>query len=68
MKFELNETEIQKYALWNSKHIKTCPIYGMSGAIGGRLSFIFTPTSLGVITSVKCACGKEKTLTDFNEW
>ncbi len=68
MKFELNEDEFEKYTLWNSEHIKICPLYNMSGAIGGRLSFIFTPTSLGVITIVKCACGEEKTLTNFNEW
>lgn len=38
------------------------------GAIGGRFSYRFIPTSLGVITVVQCACGKEKNVTDFDKW
>ncbi len=37
-------------------------------AIGGRFSYSFTPTGLGEIAAVHCACGKKKTLTDFSEW
>lgn len=37
-------------------------------AIGGRFTYSFTHTSLGLITSIACACRKKKTLTDFSEW
>lgn len=30
-----------------------------TGAIGGRLTYSFTPTSIGTIATVKCACGYE---------
>ncbi len=36
------------------------------GAIGGSTTYSFTPTGLGVITIVKCACGKEIDITDTN--
>lgn len=37
-------------------------------AIGGQYTYSFTPTSLGVVIRVKCACGIERTLTDFSQW
>lgn len=34
-----------------------------SGAVGGHLTYMLTPTGLGIIYSVKCnICGKEVTL------
>ena len=38
------------------------------GAIGGQYSYRFTPTSLGTAVSVKCACGKEKNVTEYDSW
>lgn len=38
-----------------------------AGASGGSLTYMFTPTSLGLITKVEYF-GKEKTLTDFDDW
>ena len=38
------------------------------GAIGGGVTYHFSPTGLGVIQSVSCACGKELNLTDFDCW
>ena len=40
------------------------------GAIGGRFTYQFTPTSMGIITVVKCACGKDLDLdlTDYKSW
>ncbi len=38
-------------------------------AAGGRFSYTFTPTGLGIVTSIACvSCRKKKTLTDFTEW
>lgn len=38
------------------------------GAIGGAISYIFAPTSLGVVVKVKCACGKELDVSDYEGW
>lgn len=38
------------------------------GAIGGRISFHFTPTSLGMIMTVSCMCGDERDLTEYDDW
>jgi len=32
------------------------------GAIGGGLSYIFIPTSIGTVVEVECTCGKSKTI------
>ena len=38
------------------------------GAIGGELTFSFTPTGLGPIITVTCACGEELDLTHSEDW
>lgn len=38
------------------------------GAIGGRWTWSFTPTSIGLIVKIKCACGAEEDLTDCSDW
>jgi hypothetical protein len=63
--FGYTEKEIIEARLWESKH--DCPI-AYEGAIGGKTTFCFTPTSLGVILKVKCACGTEKDFTDYGSW
>lgn len=68
MRFELDEVEHIKYREWRREHDKTCKNkYGV-GAIGGRTTFCFTPTGLGNIVVVKCACGEEINLTDVSDW
>lgn len=40
-----------------------------STAIGGQFTFSFTPTGIGIVTTIKCSiCKEEKTLTDFSLW
>lgn len=67
MKFNLTKEEEIKYKEWLLEHNKTCSEKD-TGAIGGRMTFQFTPTSLGVITQVKCACGEKIDLTDYKGW
>lgn len=69
MKFVLSETEVKKMNDWLKSHNETCPNAGSKkqGAIGGRLTYYFTPTTLGVFSSVKCVCGAEEFLTDLDE-
>lgn len=38
------------------------------GAIGGQYSYRFTPTSLGIAVTVRCACGKEENVTEYDSW
>ena len=65
MIFELSPEQVEKYEKWR-KH--GCDLEGNAGAIGGRITFEFTPTSLGVIETVRCGCGEKLTLTDFEDW
>lgn len=63
--FPISEEEEKKIAEWQKKHLKKkhwdkehdCP--KSAGAIGGRFSYHFIPTSIGVIGEVKCSCGKK---------
>lgn len=68
--FGLSKEEQIKFNKWIQKHNKKCKYSDSmkTGAIGGRLTYMFTPTSLGVITKVKCACGEEIDLTDTDLW
>jgi hypothetical protein len=70
MMFELSDDEQKKFEKWDKKHKKKCEFGDpmKQGAIGGRLTFYFTPTSLGTITKVKCACGEEIVLTNTKDW
>jgi hypothetical protein len=67
MEFCFTEEEEIKYKVWLLEHNKTCSAKDV-GAIGGRMTFQFTPTSLGVISQVKCACGEKIDLTDYKGW
>lgn len=70
MMFQLNDNEQDQLKKHLAKHDKKCEFANSmnQGAIGGRLTYMFTPTSLGMITKVKCACGKVFNLTDVSEW
>lgn len=52
---------------WCEEHKKFCKIKS-TGAIGGRYTYSFTPTGLGVISTVKCACGEEFDSTNYEKW
>jgi hypothetical protein len=54
---------------WNISHVESeeCQEVGRS-SIGGRLTYSFTPTGLGCVVVVRCACGAEIDLTDYTDW
>lgn len=55
---QLSSTELIKLKDFEKKHDKC-----YAGAIGGKMSYIMTPTGIGVLCSVKCnICDKELTL------
>ena len=66
-KFVLSDVEVKQYREWRTEHLKECPVEEV-GAIGGRFTFSFTPIGLGTIVVIKCVCGKELDLTDYENW
>jgi len=67
--FDLTENQTKILNKWNEKHRVVCKYsHENAGAIGGRLTFRFTPTSLGMCVSVKCVCGEKIDLTECDEW
>tara|TARA_Y100000310_G_C20262909_1_gene614460 strand:+ start:342 stop:620 length:279 start_codon:yes stop_codon:yes gene_type:complete len=67
--FELSEKEAETANAWMEKHREEHKVgpFGC-GAIGGRWSYKFTPTGLGIIKVIQCFCGEEECLTDFDDW
>jgi len=61
---------IQRIHDWLREHDKNCPYSDpmKCGAIGGRLTYCFTPTALGLVIKVKCGCGEEKDVSDYDSW
>lgn len=84
LSFDLNSpafaVERERYILWQKEHYQKgkCPLFDdgtspacPSGAIGGRVTFSLTPTSVGLVMKVSCGCGKkdsERDLTDYDSW
>lgn len=73
--FTLTIEDNNKVREWLDTHNKTCKFYddgstpsNPCGAIGGRLTHMFTPTGLGLIITVNCACGENIDLTDVENW
>lgn len=64
--FALDETEAKAALNWIKRH--KCIHRGNHGAIGGATTYSFTPTGIGVVVKLSCACGKEKDLTDYDSW
>lgn len=73
--FELSDEQLVALMRWESEHDRMCSLYddgtkpiSKMGAIGGRATYCFTPTSLGMIAIFKCACGGELNLTEYHVW
>lgn len=66
MKFEIEEKDKARLHEWMDELLKD---EANTGAIGGRFTFRFTPTGLGVITVViDGVTEKELDLTDYDNW
>ncbi|MFW6002439.1 MAG: hypothetical protein ACOCQD_03785 [archaeon] len=67
MKFEMSERACEIYSSWRKEHDKNCP-YLYRGSAGGRITFCFTPNSLGMTeTIVRCACGAYKAVSEEDD-
>ncbi len=62
MVFELDKGMLKKLVEWGHR----CDL--PEGAIGGKLTYMFTNTELGQVVQVKCACGEVCDLTDYEGW
>lgn len=57
--FEITPEEHEIIEDWKKKHIEEKHNGdSYAGAIGGRYKYIFVPTSIGTIGSIKCSCGE----------
>lgn len=63
--FEFTQEQHEKISAWDGSH--DCEVKEV-GAIGGKMTYCFTPTSLGMVGKVLCACGKELDVTDYGSW
>jgi len=64
MIFEIPKSKDIEINKWISNH--KCKYKNKPTAIGGRYSFIFIPTGIGIFIKVKCICGKELIINDEN--
>lgn len=71
--FTINDKKWNEMVEWQEEHVlekhsyidengKKCP--KLSGAIGGRFSYVFVPTSIGIFAKCKCGCGEEFDITE----
>lgn len=68
MSFELTDSEREKVRSWIDQHQKDHPMKS-TGAIGGRWTYMFTPTSIGVAKRISCCvCNEECDVTDYDQW
>ena len=70
--FPISNEEQEDIDAWIKQHEKEChppkqTPFGKirGGAIGGCYSYIFTPTSVGTIGTIKCNCGKKFTFQEL---
>ena len=63
--FILDDKIVKRIVKWLLNH--ECTIDD-EGAIGGKITYTFTPTGLGDIVKCKCACGKEIDVTEYEKW
>jgi len=63
--FGFTEDEEKRIKMWERNH--NCTIE-YEDAIGCKYTYCFTPTGLGMIKVVKCGCGAEYDVTEYDEW
>lgn len=62
--FTLTMAQQKQAGVWLRRHQHP----DAQGAIGGGITWSFTPTSLGTVEVLSCACGEKLDLTDFANW
>lgn len=63
--FKLTDQEALLAEVFEKEHLACARKHPT--AIGGHISYSFTPTSIGVGVSVRCSlCGTEENITEYN--
>lgn len=65
VRFEITKRQYNQIVKWVYEH--DCSITNDT-AIGGKISYQFTPNSLGMTVKAICACGEELNVTDYTGW
>ena len=75
MKFQTGSKSDDALNAWLQTHVLECSWWQISddgklpkGLQGGAITYTFTPTHAGLIIKVKCGCGIEADVTDYDEW
>lgn len=64
--FTISEEEYAEIENWKKQHeLEAHNGAGTTGAIGGRYTYSFTPTSLGTVGTIHCSCGAEFTFSEI---
>jgi hypothetical protein len=64
--FSIADTELEKAEKFIDAHEAK---HGRCrAAAGGRYAYEFTPTGIGTCVVIKCACGVNENVTDFDNW
>lgn len=62
----LNEAEQWLANEWLERHRETCE--PLPSCIGGDITYSFTPTSIGTVVRIKCTCGEQADLSNYEDW
>ncbi len=63
--FNLDVGQHTEILQWTSDHDCTLESHG---AIGGAITYTFTPCNIGLIVKATCACGAVKDVSDYDDW
>jgi len=59
--------DVEKYKHFLS-HNCSLDLTKLENDIGGKYTFLYTPTTLGIAVTVRCGCGEELNITDYGSW
>ena len=63
--FSLTDEQYNLIQAWAGSHECKYEEKTSHSCVGGEISIIFTPTSIGTGVKARCICGKEMDLTSF---
>lgn len=67
--FTVDADRVAKIREWKAQHEKEKHGgSGYAGAIGGRYTYEFTPTSIGEFGRIRCSCGDHFDFDDGSDW
>ncbi len=67
--FSIESEYVEKIKEWKKRHEKEKHNGSdYAGAIGGRYTYEFTPTSIGTFGRIRCSCGDHFDFDDGSDW